>query len=112
MVITSRGERLPLQSDSTAMRMIKRFTAIALLAFAFLALAMLPAFADYVGPTPTPVPSTARPVVLGEQFHRPVVAAGQTTPVTGADVRNAVVIGLAGIAIGVGLRRVSRTSAR
>ena len=94
------------------MATMKRFIAIAVLALAFLALAMLPAFADYVGPTPTPVPSTAKPVVLGEQFHRPVVAAGQTTPVTGADVRNAVVIGLAGIAIGVGLRRISRAPAK
>jgi hypothetical protein len=93
------------------MRTVKRVAAIVLVTLAFLALAMLPAFADYVGPTPTPVPSTAKPVVLGEQFHRPLVG-GETTAVTGADVEGAVIIGAAGIAIGLGLRRVSRASAK
>ena len=108
-MVTSFGEEgLPLQSRSTAMTAMKRFAAFAIVVLAFLALAMLPAFAEYVGPTPTPIPPSVKPVVLGEQFHR----TPQTTPVTGADVRDAVIFGVAGIAIGVGLRRVSRASAR
>jgi hypothetical protein len=83
--------------------------------FTLLFLLSIPAFAQYVGPTPKPTPQASRPPteVQGRRFPRPARVQVQSEgferlPVTGADIAGIAVIGLGATAIGAGMWRMGR----